>query len=100
MVTSCPQCSAGLAEYDSEAGANFCQSCGFQVSVEELCSEVERNPDGQQYGTFVAANGRVAGASLAVPAFTSVPHTLPHIHLWTVLQSVEIRGASCCRRLW
>ncbi|KAL3154042.1 hypothetical protein ABBQ32_013589 [Trebouxia sp. C0010 RCD-2024] len=61
MVTSCPQCSAGLAEYDSEAGANFCQSCGFQVSVEELCSEVERNPDGQQYGTFVAANGRVAG---------------------------------------
>lgn len=76
MGTSCPNCSADTGEYDSEAGANFCQSCGFQISVEELCSEVERNPDGQQYGTFVAANGRVAGESLAVPAVTRALHAL------------------------
>ena len=75
MGTTCPQCTADLSEYDREAGANFCQSCGFQVSVEELCSEVERNVDGQQYGTFVTENGRVAGESLAMPALTSVPYT-------------------------
>ena len=75
MGSSCPHCSADSTEYDSEAGANFCQSCGLQISVEELCFQVERNVEGQQYGTFVSATGRVAGKLLAIPAFTS---TLPH----------------------
>ena len=62
MGTTCPHCNADLAEYDSEAGA--CQSCGLQVSIEqELCFEVGRNDEGQQYGTFVSASGRVAGKS-------------------------------------
>ena len=62
MQAACPHCGADLAEYDSEAGA--CQSCGLQVVVEqELYFEVGRNDEGQQYGTFVSASGRVAGKS-------------------------------------
>lgn len=62
MEAACHHCGADLAEYDSEAGA--CQSCGLQVVIEqELCCEVGRNDEGQQYGTFVSASGRVAGKS-------------------------------------
>ena len=67
MGTRCPNCSADAVEYDSEAGAAACSQCGFTVSADhELCSEVERNAEGQQYGGFVSATGRVAGEYLAV----------------------------------
>lgn len=66
MEAACPHCGADLAEYDSEAGA--CQSCGLQVVIEqELCFEIGWNDEGQQYGTFVSASGRVAGTSTVCP---------------------------------
>ena len=62
MLARCPSCSADAVEYDSEAGATACSECGFAVSANhELFSEVDRNAEGQQYGGFVSATGRVAG---------------------------------------